>query len=144
MAAGKHGSTEITIAYDASPGGSPITITDGVLTISGIKIEAAQQLTHAFGDSWEESTPTGMRKVPPITMHGFFDDTATTGTHIVMKVTDADVSVQASTRTLTVVFGNSVTAAGETRLVSYEVLGKNGNLTEFEAVVQPTGAWTIS
>ena len=144
MGAGKHGSSEITIAYDDAPGGTPVTITNGVLTMSGVKIEAAQQLTHAYGDSWEESTPTGMRKVPPITMHGFFDDTLVTGTHIVMKVTDADVSVQGSTRTLTVVFGNSVTATGETRLVSYEILGKNGNLTEFEAVVQPTGTWTIS
>lgn len=144
MSAGKHGSSEVTIAYDASPGGSPVSITNGVLSMGGIRIEAAQQLTHAYGDSWEESTPTGIRKVPAIAMHGFFDDTPVTGTHIVMKVVDGDVDPNGSTRTLTVVFGNSVTAAGETRLTHYEILGKNGNLTEFDAMVQPTGAWTIS
>jgi hypothetical protein len=75
MSAGKHGSSEVTISYDSTPGGSPVAITNGVLSISGIKIESMQQLTHALGDSWKESTPTGMRFVPAITMTGFFDDT---------------------------------------------------------------------
>lgn len=144
MPAGKHSSSEVTITYDSSPGGSGVAITNSVLTMSGIKIEAPQQLSHAFGDSWEESTPTGMRKVPAITMTGFYDDTATTGPHTVLRVVDGDVDPQGSTRTLVVVFGNSVTFTVETRLMSYEVLGKNGNLTEYAAVVQPTGsaAWS--
>jgi hypothetical protein len=62
----------------------------------------------------------------------------------VLKVTDADVDPNGSTRTLSVAYSaqSGSTVAGETRLVSYEVLGKNENLTEFAAVVQPTGAWT--
>jgi len=32
----------------------------------------------------------------------------------------------------------------ETRLVSYSVNGVNGNLTQFEAVIQPTGVATWS
>lgn len=146
MSAGKHGSPEFTIAYDGSPGGAPVSIQNGVLTIGGIKIESVLQLTQAYGDSWDESTPTGMRKVAPITMTGFFDDTASTGTHVVLKVTDADVDPNGSTRTLTVAASSQSgsTVSGETRLVSYEVLGKNGNLTDFSAVVQPTGVWAWS
>lgn len=144
MSAGKHGSFEFTISYDASPGGALIPIQNGVLTISGVKIEASQQLTHAYGDSWEETTPTGMRKVPAITMSGFFDDTPVTGIYIVMRVTDADVDPNGSTRTLVVVFSNTnVTFTTETRLISSEIAGKNGNLTDFTAVVQPTGAATL-
>lgn len=142
MGAGKHSSSEVSIQYDASPGGSLTPVTQSILTMSGIKIEAPQQLSHAFGDAWEESTPTGMRRVPPITVTGFFDDTASTGPHVIFK--DPDYDPQAATRTLVVGFGNSVTFTVETRLVSYEVLGKNGNLTEFAAVIQPTGsaAWS--
>ena len=144
MSAGKHGSSEIVITYDDS-GGVARTITNGIITISGVKIEAEQQFTQALGDSWGESTPTGFRKVADITLHGFLDDTATTGTHIVMRVVDADVDPNGNTRTLSVLFGNTgsgLTASGETRLVSYEALAKNENLTEFEAMVRPTGAWT--
>lgn len=142
--AGKHSSSEITIGYDDSPGGTLRQIENSVLTMSGIKIEAPNQLTHAYGDSWEESTPTGMRKVPAITLTGFFDDTATTGPHTVLRVGDNDVDPNGATRTLVVVFGNSKTFTVETRLQSYEVLGKNGNLTEYASVIQPSGsaAWT--
>jgi hypothetical protein len=38
------------------------------------------------------------------------------------------------------VFGDSKTMTVETRLVSYEVKGELGKLTQFEAVIQPTGA----
>lgn len=143
MSVGKQGSAQVTITFD-DINGTPRSIGNGVLTISGVKITAAMQLTHAFGDAWEESSPTGMRKLDPITMTGFFDDTPTTGTHVVMQVRDGDVDPNGNSRTLTIVFGpnSGDTAAGETRLVSYEALGKNGNLTDFQAVVQPTGAWT--
>lgn len=142
MSAGKHGSAEVTIGYDDAPGGSLRQIENFVTSLSGIKVESETQLTHAFGDAWEESTPTGVRKVPPITIGGFFDDTATTGPHTVLRVVDGDVDPNGTTRTLTVVFGNSKTFTVETRLTSYEVLGKNGKLTEFVAVIQPTGAGT--
>ncbi len=143
MSVGKQGSASVTIAYDGSPGGAPVSIQNGVLTISGIKITSMTQLTHALGDAWEETSSTGMRKVDPITMTGFFDDTLVTGTHVVLQVTDADVDPNGATRTLTVAFSANAgsTVAGETRLVSYEVIAKNGNLTDFSAVVQPTGTW---
>lgn len=136
-----YGSTSVVIGYDDAPGGTLRTITNYVREIGGVKIEATQASTEAFGDVWAEHTPTGNKKVPPISIKGYFDDTATSGPHAVFK--DPDDSPTDSTRSLSVNFGGA-TATGETRLVSYEVIGKNGNLTEYEAMVQVTGALTWS
>lgn len=145
MSAGKHGSSEFTISYDSTPGGSLVAIQNHILEIDGFEIESIQQLTDALGDGWEESSPTGKRRVPAIKMRGFFDDTATTGPHTVLRVTDDDTDPNGATRTFTAVVSNTnVTFSGETRLKRYKVMGKNGNLTEFEAEIQPTGAFTWS
>lgn len=141
MAAGKHGSSEITISIDDAPGGSLQAMTQHILTIGGAKIENVTQPSHAFGDSWEEMLATGFARVPQITVTGYFDDTATTGPHTVFQVKTADRSPQASTRTVALGFGNSTSFGGEAIMASYEVLGKNGALTEFAAVIQPVGAW---
>ena len=140
--AGKYGSQSVTITYDDGPGGTGRIVTGYMQTMSGVKISSALQASHAFGDSWEEHTPTGMMKMEPVTMHGQWDTTATTGPHVVFIAPDD--GPQDSTRTLVIVFGDSKTMTVETRLVSYEVLGINGNLTEFDAVIQPSGAaaWT--
>lgn len=141
MAAGKHGSSEITISYDDGPGGTPRTITSYVLTMGGVKLTSVMQPSTAYGDSVMKKLPTGMTEIPPITIHGFWDDTATTGPHVVFLA--PDTSPQASTRTLAIVFGNSKTWTSEGYLESYEVLGKTSNLTEFEAVlIQNSGAWS--
>jgi hypothetical protein len=144
MAAGKHGSSEFTFSIDDAPGGSPTTMTNYILTIGGCKIENELQPSHAFGDSWQEMLATGFAKVPAITVTGFFDDTASTGPHTVFQVKAADRSPQAATRTVAIGFGNSTSFGGEAVMASYEVLGKNGNLTEFAAVIQPTGSWAWS
>jgi hypothetical protein len=141
MPAGKHGSSEITITIDGSPGGSPVDITQYVRTMGGAKIDNIQEPSHAFGDSWGEMLATGFRNVPPIPLTGFDDDTAVSGPHIVLKVTDADASPQGATRTLTLGFGNGRTFSGEVRLASYEVIGRNGQLSEFASVLNPTGAF---
>jgi hypothetical protein len=146
MAAGKHGSPEITFSIDASPGGSLTNMTNYLLTIGGAKIENVTQASHAFGDSWAEMLATGFARVPAIQVTGFFDDTATTGPHTVFQVTSADRSPTAATRTVAMVFSSTTgsTFGGESIMASYEVLGKNGALTEFAAVIQPVGAWAWS
>jgi hypothetical protein len=141
MAAGKHGSSEVTFSIDDAPGGAPQVMTNYLLTIGGAKIENILQPSHAFGDSWAEMLSTGFAQVPEIPVTGFFDDTASTGPHNVFQVKAADRSPQAATRTVAMGFGNSTSFGGEAVMKSYEVLGKNGNLTEFAAVIQPVGAW---
>ena len=141
MAAGKHGSSEITISYDDGPGGTLRIITPYVTTFGGIKITSNMQTSTVFGAAIETMLPTGMSKLEQITVHGFFDDTATVGPHVVFIA--PDTSPQASTRSLSVVIGNSKTWSSEGYLVSYVVLGKVGALTEYEAVLQQnSGAWT--
>lgn len=137
------GSSSVTITYDDGPGGTGRAITPYVREIGGIKIEALQARSESFGDAWEESTPTGMKRVGAVSIKGFYDDAATVGPHVVFKTPDTGPTD--ATRTLVVVFGGtSGTYTIETRLISYEVTGKNGNLTEYEAMVQPTGsgAWS--
>lgn len=142
MAAGKHGSSEFTISYDDTPGGTLRDMTNYITEFGGVKISSNMVQSTAFGDTWEEMLPAGLKKMEPITVKGFFDDTASTGPHVVFG--DPDDSPQDSTRTLTVVVGNSKQVTVETRLVSYAVMGKVGALTEFEASIQPTGAATWS
>src|SRR5690242_7381986 len=103
MAAGKHGSTEVTIALDDS-GGTPVTITGFVLTIGAMKITANMQKSDAFGDTFEEMLATGVAKVDKIALHGFFDDSSG-GPHGLFKT--LPTGPQSTTRTLTVGVGNS-------------------------------------
>ncbi len=129
------------MSYDDSPGGTLRLITSYVLTMGGVKLTSNMQASTAMGDTIEKKLPTGMSKIDPITIHGFWDDTATLGPHIVFIA--PDTSPQASTRSLVIVFGNSRTWSSEGYLESYEVLGKTGNLTEFNAILnQNSGAWS--
>ena len=110
--------------------------------MGGVKITANTEASHAFGDSWEEHTPTGVKKTEPLTLSGFWDTTASTGPHVVFLAPDD--GPQDSTRTLTVVFGDSKQFDVETRLTSYEVVGSVGALTRFNAEILPTssGVWS--
>lgn len=138
---GKYGSASITISYDASPGGSPQVITGGVLEMSGVKLTSGMQESTAYGDTFKKMLPTGVSEIAQITLRGFWDTTATTGSHVMFK--DPDDGPQDSTRTLAIVFGDSKTWTSEGYLVSFEVIGKAGSLTEFVAVLQQnSGAWS--
>ena len=138
--AGKYGSASVTISLEDGPGGTARQIKNFILTMGGVKITAQTQPSHAFGDAWEEHTPTGMLKGDPITLTGFWDTTATTGPHVVFIAPDD--GPQDDGRELIVVFGDSKTMTCDVRLVSYAVIGQTGNLTNFEAVLQPTGTMT--
>ena len=142
---GKYGSADVTVTYDNAPGGAatPVALTSFVMELGGAKIEVRHQESHAFGDRWEAHTPTGLRGCPAIKVNGLFD-TTTAGPHDTLMVTDADADPNGGTRTLAIVFGDGKTFTVETRLVDYEVAAQNGQLTEFTATVQPTGAaaWT--
>lgn len=138
MGVGKQGSAQITISYDDGPGGTLRAITPYVREIGGIKAEQINQESHPFGVANMANTPVGVQQVPDIAIHGFFDTTATVGPHVVFLTPDSDPN--GATRTFTFVAGDSKTFNMETRLKSYEVLGKNGNLTEYEAVIVQAGA----
>lgn len=138
---GKYGSNSIAVTYDDA-GGTPRTVTPYILSIGGIKIEAITEQSNPFGSSAEAHTPTGMTRTPDIPIEGHFDTTATSGPHVVFGAPDS--SPQAATRTLTFTPGDGKTFTMESRLVDYEVLGQNGNLTKYKATIRQAGlgAWT--
>jgi len=141
MAAGKHGSSEITVTYDDGPGGTPRVITAFILTMGGVKLTSQFEPSTPFGATVMAKLPTGMMEIPDIDLEGFWDDTATTGPHTVFLA--PETSPQAATRTLAIVFGNSKTWTSEGYLMDYEVTGQSGKLTRFKAkLCQNSGAWS--
>ncbi|HKY90107.1 MAG TPA: hypothetical protein VJM11_03670 [Nevskiaceae bacterium] len=137
-----HGSTEVVVTYDDALG-APQTITCLILELGGAKIEVRTQDASAFCHTWDEHVPTGRRGSPAIKLRGLFD-TAANGPHDLFVPTDEDVLPSAPTRTLALTYAEGYTFTVETRLQDYEVLAKNGALTEYVATVQPTGpaTWT--
>jgi uncharacterized protein (DUF2147 family) len=141
--AGKYGSSSIVIQYDDAPGGTLRNMSAHIREIGGVKVEAITEESHPFGVSWKEKLPTGLAQVADVEITGFYDTTATTGPHVVFMVQSGDRDPQGSTRSFSFAPGDGKTFTCETRLKSYEVLGKVGALTQYKAVVEftGTGAW---
>lgn len=142
--AGKYASSAVTITYDDAPGGTGRAITNFVMNLGGVKIVVDTVDSTAFGDAWREHLAAGMRSMPDIAVSGFFDTTATTGPHTVLRVGDSDADPQGGTRTLVVVFGDSKTFTVETLLVESETVAEVGTLQKFNALIRPTGTGTWS
>jgi hypothetical protein len=140
----KFSSTVVTVTLDDAPGGTPRIITPYVNTIGGLKIENLTQQTNPFGSSNESHTPTGMSKTPDIPISGFHDDTATLGSHVIFKPAAGDKSPASVGRVLVILAATGATFKITVHLVSYEVLNKNGALTEYVAVLRQksAGVWS--
>src|SRR4051812_34414346 len=121
MAAGKHGSSEITVTYDDA-GGTPRVITGFILEMGSIKLTSQTDPSTPYGASVMSKLPTGVSEIADMTFEGFFDDTATTGPHTVFGT--PDTNPQGATRTLAVVVGNAKTWTSEGYMLSYEVVAK--------------------
>lgn len=135
---GKYGSASVSVTYDDAPGGTGRNVTAHVLTIGGLKIEQITVENSPFGVAYETHTPVGKQRFADVEITGNWDTTATTGPHAVFG--DPDDGPNDATRTLVVVPGDSKTLTVETRLVSYEVVLTNGQLTGYKAVVRQAGA----
>ncbi len=139
MAVGLQGSNEVTISLTDS-GGTPRLITNFIMQMGSAKINVGMQRSDAFGDLWDEHSPTGRRSSPAIPVSGQFNTTTVTGPHVVLRPVDADAQPNATARSLVLVFGDAKTFTVSVRISEYGVEAKNGELTEFNAVLQPTGA----
>lgn len=136
----KYGSGSVTVTMDDS-GGTPRTITPYVKTINGLKIETITQDVNPFGGTAEKPNSVGVYKSQTIQITGEFDDTATVGPHVVFGTISSTVA--ASSRTLAVGTGGG-TFTVECIVTGYEVMPKNGALTEYAATLQTqaVGAWS--
>ena len=122
-------------------GGTPRAITPYVNTIGGLKIETITQEINPFGGASEKPNSVGVYKSQTIAISGMFDDTATVGPHVVFGTISSTVA--ASSRTLAVNTGGG-TYTVECIVTGYEVMPKNGALTEYAATLQTTavGVWS--
>ena len=131
-----YGPDDIIIAFDDS-GGTPQTMTQYVLEMSGVDREALLMQTNSFGDTSEEWTAVGVTKVGEITLKGIFDDTASTGPNAIFIAIG-----NTTTRTLTITWGSTKTTAVECIIKSYRRMPRLGETTQYEVVLRPTGAVT--
>jgi enhancing lycopene biosynthesis protein 2 len=136
--AGKYGPASVTVTLEDGPGGTARNLQNFTLEGISVKTTSLTADTTALGDSFEEHTPIGVRRVEPITLTLIWDTTGTTGTHAVLNAVDD--GPQDDTRELVVVFGDSKTFTVGTRLTSYEVIAQNGNIQTCVAELLPTGA----
>lgn len=133
----KYGSGAVVIEFDNSSG-TLVNMTQHVLELGGIDVQAVlEEDAHTFGDTWREVLATGVKRAEPITIGGFYDDTATTGP-------DAIFNSVGSERTLKVTHGGTKTTSVEAVIQSYRRRPQRNQLTRYEVSVIPTGAVTES
>lgn len=116
--------------------GSLKPISNYVDTINGVELEALIQQSDAFGDSWQESLYTGIKKMTPITISGFYDDVAASGPHALMGQT-SDLGAD---RLFEISMGASDVVNGRCIIQKYTRAPSRNQLTRYTAVLQPTGA----
>jgi hypothetical protein len=96
--------------------------------------------SHAMGDAWVEHLYTGMRRVTPITIGGFYDDVGASGPHAIFgQATDigAERNVKLNLGTTNAYPKFDVIVKRYTRKPV------RGVLTKFEVELLPTGAVTV-
>lgn len=136
----KYGSNSLVIEVDSTEGGSLSDISQYVLSVNGVEVEAVMEESHTFGDSWFESLATGLRKMNDVELEGFYDDTATTGPNaIFVGVQDSPAD---GTRTLKFTWGGAKTTTVEVFIAKYKRTATRGQLTRYSVTLRPTGAVT--
>lgn len=132
----------LKIEYD-NGSGTPVDITQYVLTINDISVESVLEEMHPFGTPWEAYMPVGIGKIAPVELGGLWDDTVTTGPDALFSGRVPEVPGTAITRTLKVTWKTAGKYTNfETYLISYDRTAERNNLTKFKVKLQPTGAIT--
>ena len=135
----KYGGKDLKIEFD-NAAGSLVDMSQYITELGGIKINAALEDSHAFGDAWGEKLFSFLRSMDDITGRGFYDDTASTGPDVIFN--DVGNTGTTGTRTLKVTWGGTKTTSVETWIMSYSRIGTRGALTQFEFTLSLTGAPT--
>lgn len=116
--------------------GTPVNLTAYVKEIDGLeKLYAALDST-ALSDTAEKRT-IGIQEAITLTIRGDFDDTATTGPHVVLS---AIVGKASYTSTITIVLDGTNQFAFEAVCTRYATPIRNKELVQFEATFVSDGA----
>ena len=126
----KYGSDDVVIQIkDGVEGaGDYQALTGDVLDLPGVDKIAESEESHGYGDSWVEVLATGLNRVADMTLRGFYDDTASTGTHALLNRVGSRTDFK-------VTWGNSKTTEFMVLIKNYKRIATRGELTKFEATL---------
>lgn len=132
-----YGQPDFKISIGSASGTTALSdISQYVMTINGVDIEAITQQSDAFGDSWVEHLYVGVKKMNDIVIGGFYDDAAATGPHALMGQT----SCYGADRLFELNFGASDVCNGRCIIAKYSRMPSRGQLTGYQVTLRPTGA----
>ncbi len=134
-----YGSNSLTFKIDLADAGSLVNISNFVRSINGFEVERLLTESTAFGDSWVEHLQTGLRRGNDIEIGGFYDDTAAASGPEGLNI---GAVTHAVTRTVEITWGGSKTSTFEVWIQKYARTPSVGNLTEWRAVLRPSGTVT--
>ena len=135
-----YGFDDLAVSIDNSSG-TPVAITAYLTSIGPVVKEAITEESHAAGDSWVEHLFAGVRRMSPIAIGGFYDDTASTGPNALLDDVGC-VATSGGTRTVLITYGSTKTTSFEAIIMSYTRSPVRNETHKFEAILQPTGAPT--
>lgn len=115
-------------------------ISQYITEFDGLEILAETIESHTLGDAWAEVAYTGLRRMSPIKISGFYDDAAASGPNALLG-NATDVGAE---RVIKLNFGTT-NAYPKTDVIVKRFSRKpvRGELTKFEAELLPTGALTV-
>lgn len=134
----KYGPSSVAITLDDS-GGTARNLSQYIISIGGIKINAGMVDSTGFGDSWAESLSTGLRSMDDITIEAWYDDTSNTTDAVLGDVANGPADQQ---KTLVVTYGASKTTTVEGWITDYERVLDKDSLHIVRATFRPSGAAT--
>lgn len=134
-----YGSNAVVISFDVSDGGSLTDISQYVTSINGVSVEKLTEESTQFGDSWMEELQSGMSKMEPIVLEGFYNDASSPAPDAIFNIASI---VHAATRTFKCLYGGTKSTTVETWIRKYERLPSIGKLTRYRVTLNPTGSPT--
>lgn len=98
-------------------------------------VEVGIEESTAFGDSFESSVSTGIKRAEPITVGGMYDDTASTGP-------DVKFNTLGTTIAIVITWGGTKTSTFSAIVQKYERIASRNGMTRYIATLKPTGTIT--
>lgn len=130
----KYSSADFQVWFD-NTGGTPVDMSAYITDAGDMEKEIATEEITPFSAANEAHASSGVSSVKEIVLKGAYDDTATTGPHVIFNALG-------DTRTLKYVWGGAKTTSVETIIANYKRLPKVKNLVGFEVKLLATGAVT--
>ena len=115
-------------------------ITQYIEEWSGFDLEAVLHQSETFGNAYAEQLYTGFRRLADITVKGPYNDVAASGPNALLGLANLG-----GERNIKVNVGTTNAYPKVDVIVkSYKIIPRRGELSMYEAVLAPTGAYTIA